>query len=121
MGGITLLGPILSQVIAGGAAALQAGENRDPTVAAALFDLGNMAFILFPLPAAVMVAATCLAGTGTLLPRWEPWLPLALMMVVATWSGLAPLSFTLLGLWLAIVAVVLTRRAVLSGTTLRRP
>ena len=112
VGGITLLGPIVLQATAWGAAALQAGETRDPTVAAALFDLGNMAFILFPLPAAVMVAATCLAGAETLLPRWaaRAGLPLALVMVVATWFGLAPLSFALFGLWLAIVAVVLTRR-----------
>ena len=110
VGGITLLGPLLLQATAWGAAALQAGENRDPTVAAALFDLGNMAFILFPLPAAVLVAATSLAG-GKLLPRWtaKAGLPLALVMVVTTWFGLAPLSFTLFGLWLAVIAVVLTR------------
>lgn len=112
VGGITLLGPLLMQATAWGAAALQAGENRDPMVAAALFDLGNMAFILFPLPAAVMVAATCLAGGGTLLPRWaaRAGLPLALVMVVTTWFGVAPLSFTLFGLWLAVVAVVMIRR-----------
>ncbi len=111
VGGITLLGPILLQATAWGAAALQAGESRDPTVAAALFDLGNMAFILFPLPAAVLVAATSLAGAGKLLPRWlaSAGLPLALAMVVVTFFGVAPLSFTLFGLWLAIVAVVLTR------------
>ncbi len=112
VGGITLLGPLLLQATAWGAAALQAGENRDPTVAAALFDLGNMAFILLPLPAAVLVAATSLGGNGILLPRWlgRAGLPLALAMVVATWFGLAPLSFTLFGLWLAFVAVLLTRR-----------
>ncbi|MDQ3643722.1 MAG: hypothetical protein M3450_20205, partial [Actinomycetota bacterium] len=84
VGGIALLGPLLLQATAWGAAALQAGENRDPTVAAALFDLGNMAFILFPLPAAVMVAATSLAGAGTLLPRWatRAGLSLALVMVM---------------------------------------
>jgi len=112
VGGITLLGPLLLQATAWGAAALQVGENRDPTVAAALFDLGNMAFILFPLPAAVLVAATSLAGNGTPLPRWlaRVGLPLAMAMAVATWFGLAPLSFTLFGLWLAVVAVLLTRR-----------
>lgn len=112
VGGITLLGPLMLQATAWGAAALQVGENRDPTVAAALFDLGNMAFILFPLPAAVLVAATSLAGPGTPLPRWlaRAGLPLALAMVVVTWFGLAPLSFTLFGLWLAVVAVLLTRR-----------
>ena len=112
MGGITLLGPLLLQATAWGAAALQAGEHRDPTVAAALFDLGNMAFILFPLPAAVLVAATSWAGAGKLLPRWlvRAGLPLALAMLVVTWFGLTPLSFTLVGLWLAVVAVLLTRR-----------
>ena len=124
VGGITLLGPILLQATTWGAAALQPGENRDPTVAAALFDLGNMAFILFPLPATVLVAATSLAGAGKLWPRWlrSAGLPLALAMVVVTWFGLAPLSFTLFGLWLAVVAVLLTRRGELSGTTtLGRP
>ena len=112
VGGITLLGPLLLQATAWGAAALQVGESRDPTVAAALFDLGNMAFILFPLSAAVLVAATSLAGAGTPLPRWlaRAGMPLALAMVVVTWFGLAPLSFTLFGLWLAVVAVLLTRR-----------
>lgn len=111
VGGITLLGPLLLQATTWGAAALQVGENRDPTVAAALFDLGNMAFILFPLPAAVLVAATSVTGSGTPLPRWlaRAGLPLALAMVGATWFGLAPLSFTLFGLWLAVVAVLLIR------------
>lgn len=112
VGGITLLGPLLLQATAWGAAALQVGENRDPTVAAALFDLGNMAFLLFPLPAAVLVAATSLAGAGALLPRWlaRAGLPLALAMVVVTWFGLPPLSFILFGLWLAVVSVLMTRR-----------
>ena len=111
--GIALLGPLLLQAAAWGAAALQAGETRDPAVAAALFDLGNMAFILVPLPAAVLVAATSLArGAGTLLPGWlaRTGLPLALLMVVAAWVGLAPVSFIMFGLWLAVVAVLLTRR-----------
>ena len=112
VGGITLLGPLLLQATAWGAAALQAGENRDPTVAAALFDLGNMAFLLFPLPAAILVAAMSLAGAGTLLPRWlaRAGLPLAPAMVMVTLFGLAPLSFTLFGLWLSVVAVLMTRR-----------
>lgn len=57
------------------------------------------------------MVATCLAGTGTMLPRWagRVGLPLALVMVVATLFGLAALSFTLFGLWLAAVAVILTR------------
>ncbi|HVF14921.1 MAG TPA: hypothetical protein VM942_10000 [Acidimicrobiales bacterium] len=113
VGGITLLGPVLLQVAAWGAAALQAGETRDPAVAAALFDLGNMAFILFPLPAAVLVAATSVAaGGGTLLPGWlaRAGLPVALLMVVGAWFGQAPVSFMLFGLWLALVALLLTRR-----------
>lgn len=111
VGGITLLGPLLMQATAWGAAALQVGENRDPTVAAALFDLGNMAFLLFPLPAAVLVAATSWAGAGKLLPCWlaRAGLPVAATLVVVTWVGLAPLSFTLFGLWLAAVALVPTR------------
>jgi len=71
-----------------------------------------MAFLLFPLPAAVLVAAMSLAGAGTLLPRWlaRAGVPLALAMVVVTFVGLALLSFTLFGLWLAVVAVLMTRR-----------
>jgi hypothetical protein len=110
VGGITLLGPLLLHATAWGAAALQAGENRDPTVAAALFDLGNMAFLLFPLPAAVLVASTSVAA-GTPLPRGlaRAGLPMALAMVVVTWFGLAPLSFILFCLWLAVVSVLMTR------------
>ncbi len=112
VGGITLLGPLLLQATAWGAAALQAGEHRDPSVAAGLFDLGNMAFILFPLPAALLVVGTTLAGRpGTLLPRWlaRTGLPAAVALVAGTWFGLAPVCFALFGLWLAVVAVVLIR------------
>lgn len=112
IGGVTLLGPILLVATAWGAAALQAGEHRDPAVAAALLDLGNMAFLLFPLPAVILVVGTTLAGRpGILLPRWlvrAGW-PLAVVMVAGTWFGLAQVSFFLFGLWMALVAVVLMR------------
>ena len=44
------------------------------------------------------VVDTLLAGAGTLLPRWatRAGLPLALTMLMATLSGVAPLSFTCL-------------------------
>ncbi|MDQ3738214.1 MAG: hypothetical protein M3337_03495, partial [Actinomycetota bacterium] len=119
VGGITLLGPLLLQATAWGAAALQAGEHRDPAVAAALFDLGNMAFLLFPIPAVVLVVGTTLADRqGSLLPRWlaRAGLPLAVVMVAATWFGLAPASFALFGLWLTIVAVVLIRQSAQPAT-----
>ncbi len=71
-----------------------------------------MAFLLFPLPAVVLVVGTTLAGRArTLLPRWlvrAGW-PLAVVMVAGTWFGLAPVSFFLFGLWMALVAVVLMR------------
>lgn len=112
VGGVTLLGPLLIVATAWGAAALQAGEARDPAVATALLDLGNMAFLLFPLPAAVLVVGTTLAGgPGTLLPRWlaRSGLPLAVVMISGAWFGLPPASFLLFGLWLTLVAVALMR------------
>jgi hypothetical protein len=113
IGGITLLGPLLILVTAWGAAALQAGEHRDPVVAATLLDLGNMAFLLVPLPTVVLVVATTLAGRpGTLLPGWlaRAGLPLAAIMAATTWLGLGQFSFTLFCAWLAVVAVVLILR-----------
>jgi len=113
VGGVTLLGPLLILVTAWGAAALQAGVHRDPSVAAALLDLGNMAFLLFPLPAVVLVTGTTLAGRpGTLLPAWlaRAGLPVAAVMVAGAWFGLPQVSFVLFGLWLALVAVVLMWR-----------
>lgn len=62
VGGVALLGPLLIQIAAWGAAALQAGERRDPAVAATLFDLGSTGFLIFPLPASVVVMATTLAN-----------------------------------------------------------
>jgi len=120
VGGVTLLGPLLLLVTAWGAAALQAGEHRDPAVATALLDLGNMAFLLFPLPAAALVVGTSLAGRpGTLLPAWlaRAGLPLAVVMVAGAWFGLPQVSFVLFGLWLAFVAVVLFRHG--RGSTTR--
>jgi len=113
VGGVSLLGPLLILVTAWGAAALQAGEHRDPAVATALLDLGNMAFILFPLPAALLVTATTLAGRpGALLPGWlaRAGLPVAVLMLAGAWFGLTPVSFVLFCLWLVLVAGVLIRR-----------
>ncbi len=113
VGGVTLLGPLLILVTAWGAAALQAGAHRDPSVAAALLDLGNMAFLLFPLPAVVLVVGTTLAGRpGTLLPAWlaRAGLPVAVVMVAGAWFGLTQVSFVLFGLWLALIAIVLMWR-----------
>ncbi len=112
VGGVTLLGPLLILVTAWGAAALKAGPRRDPAVAAGLFDLGNVAFLLFPLPASLLVLATTLAGRlGGLLPTWLDRLgwPFAVVMVLAIPFGLSQLSFVLFSLWLALVALVLLR------------
>jgi len=115
VGGVALLGPLLLISTAWGAAALEAGVNRDPAVATALLDLGNMAFVLFPFPAALLVAATTLAARpGVLLPGWlaRAGLPVAAIMLAMTWFlGLAQVSFVLFALWAAVVAVVLLRQA----------
>ena len=96
-----------------GAAALQAGDQRDPAVAAALFDLGSMGFLLFPLPASLVVLATTLTNrSGPLLPGWlaRTGLPLAIVMVLGAFP-LGQFMFALFGLWLAAVAIVLMRRS----------
>jgi hypothetical protein len=115
IGGVSLLGPLLLQAAGWGAAALEAGPRRDPSVAASLMDLGNMGFLLVPLPAALLVAATTLAARpGILLPAWltRAGLPVAVALVGGGLVGFAPqLLFILLALWLAAVAAVLMRRA----------
>lgn len=71
IGGVALLGPLLIQLVGWGAAALEAGPSREPAVAAGLMDLGNMGFVMVPIPAAVLVGATSLAArSGVLLPAW---------------------------------------------------
>lgn len=62
IGGIALLGPLAVQLSGWGAAALQVGNQRDPSVAATLFDLGNTGFLIFPVPAALLVLATSIAN-----------------------------------------------------------
>lgn len=113
VGGVGLLGPLLLQAAGWGAAALEAGPRRDPSVAAGLMDLGNMGFLLVPMPAAVLIAATTLAARpGILLPVWlaRAGLPLAGVLVAGGLVGFAPqLLFLLLALWLAAVAVALMR------------
>ncbi|MDQ3648244.1 MAG: hypothetical protein M3433_06630 [Actinomycetota bacterium] len=109
--GVALLGPLLIQLAGWGAAALQAGDQRDPAVAAALFDLGSTAFLIFPLPAAVVVVATTLANrSGPLLPVWlaRAGLPVAAVMVLGAFP-LGQFMFALFGLWLIAVTVALMR------------
>ena len=110
-GGIALLGPLLIQLTGWGAAALQVGEQRDPAVAAALFDLGITGFLIFPLPAAVVVVATTLASrSGSLLPVWlaRAGFPVAAVMVLGAFP-LGQFMFALFALWLLLVTVVLIR------------
>jgi hypothetical protein len=111
--GVALLGPLLVQTAGWGAAALQAGEYRDPWVAAALMDLGNMGFLLFPIPAGLMMAATSAAAPPGLLPRWlvRTGRVLAGVCIVGAMlaAGLAPVYFVLFGLWLVAVATTLLR------------
>lgn len=111
IGGIALLGPLAIQLAGWGAAALQVGEQRDPAVAAALFDLGSTGFLIFPIPAALLVLATSLANrSGPLLPVWlaRAGYPVAGIMVLGA-LPLGPFMFALFGLWLIAVAVVLMR------------
>ncbi len=113
IGGITLLVPLAIQLAGWGAAALEAGDQRDPAVAAALFDLGSTGFLLAPLPASVLVLATTLANhPEPLLPRWltRVGLPVAAVMVLGTFFGLGQFMFALFALWLAAVALVLMRQ-----------
>lgn len=110
--GVALLGPLLIQIAGWGAAALQAGDQRDPAVAAALFDLGSTAFLIVPLPAAALVVATTLAnGCGPLLPAWlaRAGLPLAAVMVLGAFP-LSQFMVALWGLWLIAVTIVLMQR-----------
>jgi hypothetical protein len=111
VGGIALLGPLLIQLTGWGAAALQVGEQRDPAVAAALFDLGSTGFLIFPLPAAVVVVATTLANrSGPLLPVWlaRAGFPVAVVMVLGAFP-LGQFMFALFAVWLLLVTVVLIR------------
>ncbi len=114
IGGVALLGPLLIQIVAWGAAALEAGPGREPAVAAGLMDLGNMGFILVPIPAAVLVGATSLAArSGVLLPKWMATGGLviaAILLVGGVIQFFPPALFTLFGLWLVAVAFALLRR-----------
>ncbi len=113
IGGVAFLGPLLIQATAWGAAALQAGDQRDPAVAAALFDLGSTGFLVSTFPAAVLVLATTLANrSGSLLPVWlaRVGAPLSVVLVVGTFFGVAPFLFALFALWLIAVAIGLMRR-----------
>ncbi|MDQ4031357.1 MAG: hypothetical protein M3332_03445 [Actinomycetota bacterium] len=112
VGGVGLLGPLLLQLAGWGAAALQVGDQRDPAVAAALFDLGSTAFLIFPLPASVLVVAATLANrSGPLLPVWlaRAGLPIAAVMVLGAFP-LGQFMFALFGLWLLAVVIVLVRK-----------
>lgn len=130
IGGLALLGPLLLQAAGWGAAALEAGPSRDPSVAAGLMDLGNMGFVLVPLPAALLIVATSLAATpGTLLPVWlarAGWVIAPVMTVGGVVGFLPPLMFVLFGLWLIAVAFSsdrsgLFRRTALASSRLRLP
>lgn len=108
IGGLALLGPLLLQVAGWGAAALEAGPSRDASIAAGLMDLGNMGFLLVPMPAALLIGATSLAAPpGVLLPGWlaRAGVVLAVVMAACGLIGLLPqLTFALLALWLVAVA-----------------
>ncbi len=109
--GVAMLGPLAIQLAGWGAAALQAGPQRDPAVAAALFDLGSTGFLVFPFPAALLVLATSLANrSGPLLPVWLARTGFLVAGLVVLLAPLGPFMFALFGLWLLTVAVVLFRR-----------
>lgn len=79
-----------------------------------------MGFLLFPIPAALLVGATSLAARrSSLLPAWltRPGLLLAIVMVLCGVVGLLPqVRFALFGLWLAAVAITLMLRRVPDAT-----
>lgn len=114
LGGVGVLGPLLLQIAGWGAAAMEAGPRRDLSVATGLMDLGNMGFVLLPMPAAVLIAATTLASRRSeLLPTWLTWagLPAAGVLVVGGLIGFLPqLLFAVFALWLMAVALILMRR-----------
>jgi hypothetical protein len=112
--GVALLGPLLFQAAAWGAASLEAGPNRDPSVAVALMDLGNMGFLLVAIPAGLLIAATSAgAWSGVIFPRWlaRAGVPLAAVLILGgvLAPGLAPIYFALFALWLVVVAIGLMR------------
>ncbi len=119
IGGVAVLGPLLIQLVGWGAAALEAGNSREPAVAAGLMDLGNMGFMLVPIPAAVLVGATSLAGrSGVLMPTWLARAGLAVAVVLLVGGVvlfLPPAMFALFGLWLVAVSFTLLRRARATG------
>ncbi len=110
--GVAFLGPLLIQAAGWGAAALHAGEHRDPWVSAALMDLGDMGLLLLPIPAGLLMAATS-AAASTVFPGWllRTGRVLAAVCIIGTVlaAGLAPVYFTLFGLWLVAVATTLLR------------
>jgi len=109
--GVAMLGPLGIQLAGWGAAALQAGPQRDPAVAAALFDLGSTGFLIFPFPAALLVLATSLANrSGPLLPVWLARTGFLVAGLIVLLAPLGPFMFALFGLWLLAVALVLFRR-----------
>ncbi len=112
--GVALLGPLLVQAVGWGAAALHAGEFRDPWVASALMDLGDMGFLLLPIPAGLLMAATSAAAPpGVIVSRWLARAGTAVAVVLIVGAviapGFAPVYFVLFGLWLVAVAVTLVR------------
>ena len=111
IGGVALLGPLAIQTAGWGAAALQAGPQRDPAVAAALFDLGSTGFLIFPFPAALLVLATSLANrSGPLLPVWLGRAGLVVAALMVLLAPLGPFMFVVFALWLIAVSIVLFRR-----------
>jgi len=111
IGGVAMLGPLGIQLAGWGGAALQAGPQRDPAVAAALFDLGSTGFLIFPFPAALLVLATSLANRrGPLLPVWLARSGLLVAGLIMLLAPLGPFMFALFGLWLFTVSLVLFRR-----------
>ena len=111
IGGVAMLGPLGIQLAGWGGAALQAGPQRDPAVAAALFDLGSTGFLIFPFPAALLVLATSLANRrGPLLPVWLARSGLVVAVLMMLLAPLGQFMFALFGLWLLAVSLVLFRR-----------
>ena len=121
IGGMGLLAPLLLQAVSWGTAALEAGDNGEPSVIRALMQLGNLAFTLALFPLALLIGSTSILGLrNDLFPRWVTVLGLVLTSIfliggVAVPGLVAAPAFALFGVWMLLIGITLVRRATAAG------